>query len=158
VWRRWGFIRLFGDVSIYFLHFISYFRFHIVRCGDTISLLSLLISVSSHPLYHTTCRLFNTTTHYTLKRPFHHTKSFFHTILLLLLFILTYLGIQLRTQEEDLARRKAFKNRTAANGLSYGGRNISAAAAVAPGGERVYEKIVDRYGSSRNGNGNGELL
>ncbi|KAJ5900769.1 uncharacterized protein N7473_004839 [Penicillium subrubescens] len=67
--------------------------------------------------------------------------------------------IQLRTQEEDLARRKAFKNRTAAqpdtlsaaNGLQYGGRNMSAAAA--PRGERVYGKVVNGMG-----NGNGELL
>lgn len=32
---------------------------------------------------------------------------------------------------------------SAAKGLHHGGRNLSVAAA--PGGERVYEKMVDRY-------------
>ncbi|KAF3384419.1 hypothetical protein F1880_002897 [Penicillium rolfsii] len=53
------------------------------------------------------------------------------------------MGIQLRTQEEDLARRKALKGRTAVNGLHYGGLNMSVAAATS-GGKRVDEKMVDR--------------
>lgn len=67
----------------------------------------------------------------------------------------TYTGIQLRTQAEDLARHKALKNRTAnlpdtlaaANGLHFGRRDrtMKMNAALGSGGDRVYEKMVDRY-------------
>lgn len=68
------------------------------------------------------------------------------------IILMIYLGIQHRAQTEDLARRKALKNRTAVidtlagpNGFHFernGGRNVDMHTAA--WGNRVFEKMEDR--------------
>ncbi|KAJ5371150.1 uncharacterized protein N7496_007242 [Penicillium cataractarum] len=74
-------------------------------------------------------------------------------VVTMVIYLVIWRRVQFRTQEEDLARRKALKSRTAAlpdtlsttNGLHFD-RKMSAVPGY--GGDRVYEKVVDRYGIS----------
>ncbi|CEJ58247.1 hypothetical protein PMG11_06911 [Penicillium brasilianum] len=74
-------------------------------------------------------------------------------VVTMVIYLVIWRRIQLRTQDEDLARRKALKSRTAAlsdtlsttNGL-HSSRKLSAI--PGSGGDRVYDKVVNRYAVS----------